>query len=152
MALKFSCENCGENIAVRFLEIGEAAECKSCGASNSVPESAESISDEAAERMIKAPVSQPAKAIRAEVMSQAPAPQSVPIAKALRIVARILVGVGVIVGIVGAIRVLIQHPAPNQTMAVAISMVGTWLITMFLFCILSVLCLGIAKGVELLSR
>ena len=51
MALKFRCENCGKDIAVRFLKVGEAAECKSCGASNSVPESAEEISDEAAERL-----------------------------------------------------------------------------------------------------
>ena len=41
MALKFQCKNCGKDIAVRFLEVGEVAECKSCGASNSVPESAE---------------------------------------------------------------------------------------------------------------
>lgn len=48
MALKFRCKNCGEDLIVQFLKVGEAAECKNCGASNSVPESAESIDDEAA--------------------------------------------------------------------------------------------------------
>ena len=63
MALKFRCKNCGKDIAVRFLTVGEAAECRNCGASNSVPESAEEISDEAAEYLIKAPVSESAKRI-----------------------------------------------------------------------------------------
>ena len=151
MALKFRCENCGKDIAVRFLTVGEAAECKSCGASNSVPESAESISDAAAERMIKATVPEPVEDISAEAISAEPAP-SVPVAKALRRVARIVIGIGIIVGMVVAIRVMIQHPAPDQTMTVALSGGMTWLMNMFLFCILSVLCLGIAKVVELFNR
>ncbi|MBI1925718.1 RDD family protein [Candidatus Poribacteria bacterium] len=48
MALKFRCKNCGEDVVVRFLKAGEAAECKNCGVSNSVPESAESVDDAAA--------------------------------------------------------------------------------------------------------
>ena len=151
MALKFQCENCGKDVAVRFLKVGEAAECKACGAGNPVPESAEEISDEVAESMIKAPVSKPAKDISAGAVSHDPA-QSVPIVKALRIVGKILIGVGVIAGIVGAMRVLTQHPAPDQTMALAISMGATWLMNAVFFCILSVLCLGVAKVVELLSR
>ena len=151
MALKFQCKNCGEDIAVRFLEIGEAAKCRSCGASNSVPESAESISDEAAESIIKAPVSESVEDISAEAISAEPA-QSVPIAKALRRVGRIVIGIGIIVGIVGAIRVMIRHPAPDQTMAVALSIGMTGLGILFFFCILSVLCLGVAKVVELFNR
>lgn len=48
MGLKFRCKNCGEDVVVRFLKVGEAAECKNCGASNPVPESAESTDDETA--------------------------------------------------------------------------------------------------------
>ena len=151
MALKFRCENCGKDIAVRFLTVGEAAECKSCGASSSVPESAEEISDEAAESIIKATVPEPVKDISAEAISAEPAP-SVPIARALRRIARIVIGIGIIVGIVTAIRVMIRHPAPDQTMAVALSGGMTWLGNMFFFCILSVLCLGIAKVAELFNR
>ncbi len=151
MALKFQCRNCGRDIAVRFLKVGEAAECKSCGASNSVPDSAEEISDEAAERLIKAPVFKSVKDISAEAISAEPA-QSVPIAKTLRRVGRIVIGIGIIVGIVAAIRVMIRHPAPDQTMAVALSGGMTWLGNMFFFCILSVLCLGVAKVVELFNR
>ena len=151
MALKFQCKNCGKDIAVRFLNVGEAAECRNCGASNSVPKSAEEISDEAAESIIKAPVSESVKDISAEAISAEPA-QSVPIARALRRVARIVIGIGIIVGIVTAIKVMIRHPAPDQTMAVALSGGMTWLMSMFLFCILSVLCLSIAKVVELFNR
>ena len=151
MALKFRCENCGKAIAVRFLTVGEVAKCKSCGANNSVPESAEEISAEAAESIVKAPVSESVEAISAEAISDEPA-QSVPMAKALRRVSRIVIGVGIIVGIVAAIKVMIQHPAPDQTMAVALSGGMTWLMNMFLFCILNVLCLGIAKVVALFNR
>lgn len=146
MALKFQCKNCGEDIAVRFLEVGEAAECRNCGASNSVPESAEEVSDEAAERMTKAPVSE-----SVEDISDEPA-QSVPIARVLRRVTRIVIGIGIIVGMVAAIRVMIQHPAPDQTMAVALSGGMTWLGNIFFFCILNVLCLGSAKVIKLLIR
>ena len=48
MGLKFRCKTCGEDVVVRFLKVGEAAECKNCGASNPVPESAESADDETA--------------------------------------------------------------------------------------------------------
>ena len=131
MAFKFRCKNCGEDIAVRFLKVGEIAECKNCGVSNSVPESAEEISD---------------AAISAEPV------QSVPIAKALRRVGRIVIGFGVIAGIAGAVRVMIRHPAPDQTIALAVSVGITGLGIMFFFCILSVICLGIAKVLELLSK
>ena len=151
MALKFQCKNCGEDIAVRFLEVGETAECKSCGASNLVPESAEEISNQAAEGMIKAPVSESVEGISAEAISDEPA-QSVPIARVLRRVTRTVIGIGIIVGMVTAIRVMIRHPAPDQTMAVALSGGMTWLLNIFFFCILNVLCLGIAKVIKLLSR
>ena len=151
MALKFQCKNCGKDIAVRFLEVGEVAECKSCGASNPVAASAEEISDEAAERMIEAPVSESVEDISAEAISDEPAP-SVPIARALRRVAKIVIGIGIIVGMVTAIRVMIRHPAPDQTMAVALSVGTTWLMNIFFLCILSAICLGIAKVIELLSR
>ena len=146
MALKFQCENCGEDIAVRFLKVGEVAECRSCGASNPVPESAEEVSDAAAERMIKASVPDSAEAISDE------SAQSVPIAKALHRVAKIVIGIGIIVGMVPAIGVMIRHPAPDQTMAVALSGGTTWLMNMFFFCILGVLCLGIAKILNLLNK
>ena len=151
MALKFQCENCGEDIAVRFLKVGEAAECKSCGASNSVPESAEEISEEAAESIIKAPTSESVEDISAEAISTEPA-QSVPIAKALRIIGKILISFGVIAGIMGALRVITLHPAPDQTIALAVSMGVTGLGITFFFCILSAFCLGIAKVIELLSK
>ena len=89
MAIKFQCRNCGKDIAVRFLKVGETAECRSCGASNSVPESAEEISDEAAEGLIKAPVSESAKRIGNEPT------KSLPITKALRIIGTISIGFGV---------------------------------------------------------
>jgi hypothetical protein len=151
MAFKFRCKNCGEDIAVRFLKVGEIAECKNCGVSNSVPESAEEISDEAAKNMTKAPVSESAEDISDAAISAEPV-QSVPIAKALRRVGRIVIGFGVIAGIAGAVRVMIRHPAPDQTIALAVSVGITGLGIMFFFCILSVICLGIAKVLELLSK
>mgnify|MGYP001595935300 FL=1 len=48
MGLKFRCKTCGEDVVVRFLKVGETAECKNCGASNPVPEAAESADDETA--------------------------------------------------------------------------------------------------------
>ena len=151
MALKFRCENCGKDIAVRFLRIGEAAKCKNCGASNAVPDSAEEIGNEAAESIIKAPVSESVEDISAAAISAEPA-QSVPVANALRRVCRIVIGIGIIVGIVAAIRVMIRHPAPDQTMAVAVSVGMTWLMNMFFFSILGVLCFGAAKVVESLNK
>ena len=151
MALKFQCKNCGEDIAVRFLKVGEAAECRHCGASNAVPESAEEISDAAAERMIKAPVSESAEEISDAAISAEPV-QSVPIAKALRRVGRIVIGFGVIAGIAGAVRVMIRHPAPDQTISWAFSGIVTGLGIMFYFCTLGVICLGITKVLELLSK
>ena len=130
MAFKFRCKNCGEDIAVRFLKVGEIAECKNCGVSNSVPESAEEISDEAAKNMTKAPVSESAEDISDAAISAEPV-QSVPIAKALRRVGRIVIGFGVIAGIAGAVRVMIRHPAPDQTIALAVSVGITGLGIMF---------------------
>ncbi len=40
MALKFKCKNCDVDIITKFLKVGEAAKCKSCGAENVVPETA----------------------------------------------------------------------------------------------------------------
>ena len=37
MALKFKCQNCGKDIVVRFLKVGEIAKCRSCGSANAVP-------------------------------------------------------------------------------------------------------------------
>lgn len=48
MAFKFPCNTCGEYIIVRFLKLGEAAQCRNCGANTQVPESAEHVNDEAA--------------------------------------------------------------------------------------------------------
>ena len=146
MALKFRCKNCGEDMAVRFLKVGEIAECKNCRASNSVPDSAEEISDEAAESMIKASVSESAESISNEPT------KSLPIAKALRIIGIVSIAFGVIAGIAGAVRVMIRHPAPDQTVALAVSVGITGLGIMFFFCILSVICLGTAKILELLSK
>ena len=78
--------------------------------------------------------------------------QSVPVARALRRVARIVIGIGIIVGVVAAIKVMIRHPVPDQTMAVALSGGMTWLGNMFFFAFVSVLCLGVAKVVEVFNR
>ena len=145
MALKFQCKNCGKDIAVRFLTVGEAAECKNCGVSNPIPESAEEISEEAAESMIKAPVSESAESI-----SDAPA-KSLPIAKALRIIGTLSIGFGIIAGIAAAVQVATQHPAPDQTMSLAVSVIITGFGLAFYFSTLGVLCLGIAKVLELLT-
>ena len=146
MALTFPCKSCGKDIAVRYLKVGEAAECRSCGASNSVPESAEEISDEAAERTIKAAVSESAERIGNEPT------KSLPIAKALRIIGTLSIGFGVIAGIAAAVQVLNQHPAPDQTVSLVISLGLTGLGLAFYFCSLGVICLGIAKILELLSK
>ena len=149
MALKFRCENCGEDIAVRFLKVGEAAECKSCGANNSVPESAEDISDDAAESIINASVSESAESVNDESAQS----QNVPIiAKALRIIGTLSIVFGVIAGIAAAAQVLNQHPAPDQTVSLVISLGLTGLGLAFYFCSLGVICLGIAKILELLSK
>ena len=146
MALKFQCKNCGKDIAVRFLKVAEIAECKNCGTSNSVPESAEDISDAAAESMIKAIVSEAAESI-----SDGPT-KSLPIAKALHIIGTLSTGFGVIAGIAGGVGILNQHPAPDQTILWAFSGIVTGLGITFYFCSLGVICLGIAKVIELLSK
>jgi hypothetical protein len=146
MALKFQCKNCGEDIVVRFLKVGEAAECRNCGASNSVPESAESIDDEAAELMIKASISESAESI-----NDGPT-KSLPIARALRIIGILSIIFGVIAGIFGAVQVINQHPAPDQAMSLAVSVGVTVLGLTFYFCSLGVICLGIAKVIELLTK
>lgn len=43
MALKFSCENCGKDIIVKFLKVGEMAKCKRCFAEVKVPPDATEI-------------------------------------------------------------------------------------------------------------
>lgn len=146
MALKFRCEKCGEDIAVRYLKVGEAAKCRNCGASNSVPELAEEISDAAAESIIKAPVSESAKRIGNE-----PA-KSLFITKALRIIGTLSIGFGVIAGIAAAVQVLNQHPVPDQTVSLVISLGLTGFGLAFYFCSLGVICLGIAKVIELLDK
>lgn len=45
MALKFKCKNCGEDIIVRHLKVGEIAKCRHCGAEAEVPETA-TVTDE----------------------------------------------------------------------------------------------------------
>ena len=45
MALQFKCLHCNENVATKFLKVGEIAECKKCGEKNTIPENAEGISD-----------------------------------------------------------------------------------------------------------
>jgi hypothetical protein len=40
MALKFKCQNCSEDIVVKFLRVGEIAKCRSCGKENAVSETA----------------------------------------------------------------------------------------------------------------
>jgi hypothetical protein len=40
MSLKFSCDECGEKVIVRYLKPGDTAQCKSCGAENIVPRDA----------------------------------------------------------------------------------------------------------------
>ena len=148
MALKFQCENCGKDIAVRFLEVGEAAKCKSCGASNAVPESAEEISDEVAKNMTKAHVSEPAKRIGNEPT------KSLPITKALRIIGTISIGFGVIAGISMLILFSQAVSASSSTPTAGLSLGGvvTALGMTFFFCTLGVICLGIAKVIELLNK
>ncbi len=150
MALKFQCKNCGKDIAVRFLEVGESAECKSCGASNPVPESAAEISDEAAKSIAEASsVSESAKSANGGPTQS----QGVPtIAKALRIIGTLSIGFGVIAGIAAAVGVINQHPAPDQTIALTVSLGLTGFGLVFYFGTLGVLCLGIAKVIELLSK
>ena len=45
MALKFNCQHCNELLISKFLKIGEMAECKKCGEKNTIPKSAEGISE-----------------------------------------------------------------------------------------------------------
>lgn len=149
MALKFQCKSCGKDIAVRFLEAGETAECKSCGASNPVPESAEKISDQAAKSISEASVAEAAESANGGPTQSQGGPT---IAKALRIVGTLSIGFGVIAGIAAAVGVINQHPTPDQTMALAISLGITGFGLTFYFGTLGVLCLGIAKIIELLSK
>lgn len=149
MALKFQCKNCGKDIAVRFLTVGESAECKSCGASNPVPESAADISDEAAKSIAEASVSESVKGANGGHTQS----QGVPtIAKVLRIIGTLSIGFGVIAGIAAAVGVINQHPAPDQTIALTVSLGLTGFGLVFYFGTLGVLCLGIAKVIELLSK
>ena len=45
MALQFNCQHCNELIISKFLKVGELAECKKCGEKNTIPKSAEVISE-----------------------------------------------------------------------------------------------------------
>ena len=45
MVLQFNCQHCNELIISKFLKIGEMAECKKCGEKNTIPKSAEGISE-----------------------------------------------------------------------------------------------------------
>ena len=45
MALEFNCQHCNELIISKFLKVGELAECKKCGEKNTIPKSAEGISE-----------------------------------------------------------------------------------------------------------
>lgn len=46
MSLKFKCLDCGKDIVVKYLEVGENAQCKSCGSKNVVPETADEITED----------------------------------------------------------------------------------------------------------
>ena len=148
MALKFQCENCGKDVAVRFLKVGEAAECKACGAGNPVPESAEEISEEAAEHLIKAPVSESAKRIGNQPT------QSLLITKALRIIGTLSIGFGVIAGIAMLSLVSsspsygLDAPSGELSLGGVLFALG---ITLF-FGALGTFSLGIAKVLELLNK
>ena len=149
MALKFQCKNCGADIAVRFLKVGEAAECRNCGASNSVPESAEEIGDEAAERMIKAPVSE-----SAENISDLPT-KSLPITKALHVIGALSIGFGVIAGVAIFISIISQPESPDlgvSETSLTISGILSALGMMLFFGALGTFALGIAKILDLLSK
>ena len=45
MTLQFNCQHCNELIISKFLKVGEMAECKKCGEKNTIPKSAEGISE-----------------------------------------------------------------------------------------------------------
>ena len=45
MALRFSCQNCGQDIVVKYQKIGEAAKCRACDAENVIPEEAIEVPD-----------------------------------------------------------------------------------------------------------
>ena len=45
MSLKFKCIHCDTEITSKFLKVGEMAECKKCGEKNTIPKSAEGISE-----------------------------------------------------------------------------------------------------------
>ena len=40
MALKFNCTNCGKEIIVKYLKVGEVAKCRNCGTEVTVPSTA----------------------------------------------------------------------------------------------------------------
>ena len=53
MALKFKCPSCNENIGIRYLSVGEVAECKKCRSQVVIPQDAVTISDDEAESLLK---------------------------------------------------------------------------------------------------
>jgi hypothetical protein len=50
MALEFTCPSCGGVVTVRFLRVGEAAECRRCGTRTAVPAEARHVDDAGAEQ------------------------------------------------------------------------------------------------------
>ncbi|OGR78886.1 MAG: hypothetical protein A2X32_00300 [Elusimicrobia bacterium GWC2_64_44] len=46
MAHKFNCAVCGKEIVVKWLNPGDTAKCRACGASSKVPESAAHVPDD----------------------------------------------------------------------------------------------------------
>jgi len=57
MALEFKCQNCGTDIIVKFVKVGETARCRSCGAENVVPETAVETDQEPDSSHVEEPTS-----------------------------------------------------------------------------------------------
>ena len=55
MGLKFRCPNCNEDIYLKYLTVGDIAECKNCGQRNVVPETAASVSNDEIDRNQQVP-------------------------------------------------------------------------------------------------
>ena len=45
MALRFGCQNCGQDIIVKYQKVGETAKCRACDAENVIPEEATEVPD-----------------------------------------------------------------------------------------------------------
>ena len=55
MGLKFKCPNCNENIYLKYLTVGDIAECRNCRQRNVVPETAASIPNDEIDPYQQAP-------------------------------------------------------------------------------------------------